>query len=83
MSADRFRLGRRLQNAQQKAVSDDVLEKLSQDIERSVSRRALRAANLPQVSYPPLPVSDRKDDIKQAIANNQVVIVAGETLSVI
>lgn len=79
MSADRFRLGRRLQNAQQKAVSDDVLEKLSQDIERSVSRRALRAANLPQVSYPPLPVSDKKDDIKQAIANNQVVIVAGET----
>jgi ATP-dependent helicase HrpA len=32
------------------------------------------------VTYPEqLPVSQKKDDIKQAIANNQVVIIAGET----
>ncbi|GEA07859.1 ATP-dependent helicase [Alteromonas sp. KUL42] len=54
-------------------------EQLEQDIEASIQKRAWRQENLPQVEYPPLPVSDKKDDIKEAIANNQVVIVAGET----
>ena len=38
------------------------------------------AVAAPQVSYPPeLPVSARRDDLLRAIADNQVVIVAGET----
>ncbi|WP_249369093.1 MULTISPECIES: DUF3418 domain-containing protein [unclassified Actinomyces] len=41
---------------------------------------AERAANVPAVVYPEeLPVSARRDEIAQAIASNQVVIVAGET----
>ena len=54
-------------------------EKLENDIARSAEKKAQRKANLPEVDYPPLPVSDKRGDIKEAIANNQVVIVAGET----
>ncbi len=54
-------------------------EKLESAINASVEKRNWRKDNLPDVTYPPLPVSDKKEDIKQAIANNQVVIVAGET----
>src|SRR5215475_2789448 len=43
------------------------------------SRTAPRPA-VPVVSYPPdLPVSQRKDEILEAIRDHQVVIVAGET----
>ncbi|WP_099332937.1 DUF3418 domain-containing protein [Actinomyces minihominis] len=40
---------------------------------------AARAAALPVVTYPDLPVSARRDDIARAIRDHQVVIVAGET----
>ncbi|MCV7070272.1 ATP-dependent RNA helicase HrpA, partial [Mycobacterium rufum] len=40
---------------------------------------ATREAAVPTISYPDLPVSERRDDIKAAIAAHQVVIVAGET----
>ncbi|WP_255307170.1 DUF3418 domain-containing protein [Actinobaculum suis] len=41
---------------------------------------AARRASLPEITYPAeLPVSARREEIKQAIAENQVVIVAGET----
>ncbi len=40
---------------------------------------AQRAAALPVVSYPDLPVSEHRDEIATAIRDNQVVIVAGET----
>ena len=47
------------------------------DAEQRVARR--RAA-VPAITYPPqLPVSQRKDDIAEAIRESQVVIVAGET----
>lgn len=46
----------------------------------SAERQRERAASLPEITYPAeLPVSARRDDIAQAIAENQVVIVAGET----
>lgn len=41
---------------------------------------ALRAVALPVITYPEeLPVSARRDEIAEAIENNQVVIVSGET----
>ena len=40
---------------------------------------ARRAAAIPVIRYPDLPVSDRRDDIAAAIRDNQVVIVSGET----
>ena len=33
----------------------------------------------PNIDYPDLPVSDKKDEIAEAISANQVVIIAGET----
>src|SRR5580700_7472040 len=47
---------------------------------RRAQARAARRAAMPPITYPPeLPVSQRKDDIAQAIKENQVVIIAGET----
>ena len=40
---------------------------------------AERAAALPVISYPDLPVTARKDEIAEAIRTHQVVIVSGET----
>lgn len=45
----------------------------------SPSQLAARAAALPVMTYPDLPVSARRGDIAAAIRENQVVIVAGET----
>ncbi|HAT42939.1 MAG TPA: ATP-dependent RNA helicase HrpA [Rheinheimera sp.] len=53
---------------------------LQQQMLQSQQLRQARQQALPSVSYPEnLPVSARKDDIKQAIAKHQVVIIAGET----
>ncbi|WP_182353070.1 ATP-dependent RNA helicase HrpA [Flaviflexus huanghaiensis] len=41
--------------------------------------RETRRAALPTIIYPDLPVSARRDEIARAIADHQVVIVAGET----
>lgn len=38
-----------------------------------------RAAAIPLISFPDLPVSARRDEIAQAISQHQVVIVSGET----
>ncbi|HMD25582.1 MAG TPA: ATP-dependent RNA helicase HrpA, partial [Streptosporangiaceae bacterium] len=47
---------------------------------RRAEARAARRAAMPPITYPPeLPVSQRRDEIAQAIKENQVVIIAGET----
>ncbi|GFD89031.1 ATP-dependent RNA helicase HrpA [Tenacibaculum sp. KUL152] len=105
LSADKFRLKRRITQLSQKlndrenkdlsknSASNNngdktptnkgnvqaQYDKLVKDIDASIAKRMWRQDNLPNVEYPPLPVSDKKEDIKAAIANNQVVIVAGET----
>ena len=79
---DQFRLRRRLHNCKTLAeqAKTTQLQRIAADISRSEALRFARAQALPQVSYPPqLPVSEKKDDIKAAIAANQVVIIAGET----
>ena len=40
---------------------------------------AARAAALPVISFPDLPVSARREEIAQAIREHQVVIISGET----
>jgi ATP-dependent helicase HrpA len=81
MLADRFRLSRRMH--QYRSLDDEkkvsFLTKLNADIRRSCDTSERRLAQRPIVSYPPLPVSEQKEDIAQAIKNNQVVIIAGET----
>lgn len=61
-------------------LSEGVLEKIARDIEMSVELRERREAKRPTPVYPDdLPVVQRREDIKKAIENNQIVIVAGET----
>ncbi|MCP3817974.1 ATP-dependent RNA helicase HrpA [Streptomyces sp. A3M-1-3] len=80
---DAHRLGRRLEGARRirkPEARQAVLDEISVEAEKSAQRVALRAARKPVVTYPEsLPVSQRKDDIAEAIRDHQVVIVAGET----
>lgn len=60
--------------------STQSLEKLVEQIEASKLQVQQRHAHVPKLEYPTeLPVVSAKDEIAQAIANHQVVIVAGET----
>ena len=76
MLRDAHRLARRVDRARTLAA----LESAATEVSRSAQRAADRAASLPKITYPEqLPVSARRDDLATAIAENQVVIVAGET----
>ncbi len=83
MMRDQFRLHRRLQGAAR--IKNDqakhaVFDEIAADIAKSMSVVELRRIQRPTVTYPELlPVSQKKDDIAEAIKHNQVVIVAGET----
>ncbi|WP_019616612.1 ATP-dependent RNA helicase HrpA [Psychromonas ossibalaenae] len=79
---DQFRLARRIDGAAKLATPEKVeqtLTKIAIDIQVSMDTRKRRFDNLPEVSYPDLPVSQKKDEIAEAIRDNQVVIIAGET----
>ncbi|MGR9106738.1 MAG: ATP-dependent RNA helicase HrpA [Gammaproteobacteria bacterium] len=83
LTRDRPRFSRRLKNLQhlQKKGRDigAELEGLQESIERSSESRSRRSSSIPKIHYPDLPVSDRREEIAQAILDNQVVIVCGET----
>ncbi|GAA3067368.1 ATP-dependent helicase [Streptosporangium carneum] len=80
---DQRRLRRRLDGARRvrnRAAQQKIAAEIVSDIERAERRVAERRAGVPAVTYPQaLPVSQRKDDILEAIRDHQVVIVAGET----
>ena len=83
MLRDERRLRRRLDGLgkiRDAAARQKKADELAAEVERAERRLAARAASLPTIVYPEeLPISQRRDDIKKAIADNQVVIVAGET----
>ena len=57
----------------------DKLGRLAEQIAAAEALVAARTAAVPAITYPYLPVSERRGDIAKAIDDNQVVIVAGET----
>jgi ATP-dependent helicase HrpA len=71
---DEARLGRRLDRARGLGLRH-VIEQVERG-ERIVARRA---AAVPAITYPALPVSERRDEIAAAIRDHQVVVLAGET----
>ncbi|CCQ12365.1 ATP-dependent helicase HrpA [Pseudoalteromonas luteoviolacea B = ATCC 29581] len=83
LNKDQFFFRKRIQGAQK--VTDErkrasIFERIESDIQKSIALCEKRRDALPKITYPEaLPVSQKKDDIKDAIANHQVVIVAGET----
>ncbi|MGW8380454.1 ATP-dependent RNA helicase HrpA [Streptomyces sp. ODS28] len=83
MLRDRTRLARRLEGARKirkPEARDAVLAEISDAMDESELRVASRREAVPAIAYPEqLPVSEKKDAILEAIRDNQVVIVAGET----
>src|SRR5881392_93869 len=81
---DRHALRRRLRGIERgQAAGRDMghaLQQVAGDLERSVRRRVEREKALPRPTYPdPLPVVEKREEIKRAIAENQIVILCGET----
>ncbi|QDV14463.1 ATP-dependent RNA helicase HrpB [Rosistilla oblonga] len=80
MRSDRFRLQRQLR--QLSHVNDDPqqIERFREQLEESVALAELRAASIPQITYPEeLPVSSQRDTIVELIRTRPAVIVCGET----
>ncbi|NYH53934.1 ATP-dependent helicase HrpA [Nocardiopsis arvandica] len=83
MPSDRHRLRRRIDGLAK--ISDkrrraSVTAQIARDIDEALLRVDLRRETVPELTYPEeLPVSARREDIAEAIRDNQVVIVAGET----
>lgn len=83
MLRDQQRLRRRLQGARKinnPEAIEAITHELEADIATAMQRVIRRRAACPAISYPEnLPVSQKKQDIYNAIRDHQVVIVAGET----
>ncbi len=75
---DASRLGRRLKSLRGD-VAAGTLGKLAEEFGTAEALIATRTAAVPAISYPDLPVSDRRTEIAAAISENQVVVIAGET----
>ncbi|WP_423252105.1 ATP-dependent RNA helicase HrpA [Vibrio vulnificus] len=80
---DRFRLSKRIAGAckiNKESARNAVFDEIALDIAKSMMEVEQRSRHQPKIEYPEiLPVSQKKDDIADAIAHHQVVIVAGET----
>ncbi|MEY7970694.1 ATP-dependent RNA helicase HrpA [Saccharomonospora xinjiangensis] len=78
---DAHRLSRRLDGlGKAREPKPGILAAIAADVEKAEERVRRRRESLPEVTYPDeLPVSRRRDDLAEAIRDNQVVIVAGET----
>ncbi|RUO25617.1 ATP-dependent RNA helicase HrpA [Aliidiomarina minuta] len=81
MVRDRHEFRQRLRKLQRTDSNDSgALNKLQQQIESSQYKVQQRLTAFPALKYPEdLPVVAAKDEISDAIRDNQVVIVAGET----
>lgn len=81
---DRDAFRARLRGLRRRAASgqpfDQGLAKLWQAVCESQALVERRLAQAPRIDYPPeLPVSERRDEVAELIAANQVVVLCGET----
>ncbi|WP_062065151.1 ATP-dependent RNA helicase HrpA [Cellvibrio sp. OA-2007] len=84
MGQDRHKLVRRLSEIEKLARAekpyDLALEKWHSQLAQSQAAVARRKLLVPtEIEFPNLPVCEKRDEIAQIIANNQVVVLAGET----
>ncbi|WP_312926908.1 DEAD/DEAH box helicase, partial [Pseudescherichia sp.] len=83
MLRDRQRFARRLHGVKKvknPEAQQAILREMTQEIAQAAAVVERRATSRPEISYPEnLPVSQKKQDILEAIRDNQVTIVAGET----
>ncbi|MFC4158902.1 ATP-dependent RNA helicase HrpA [Chitinimonas lacunae] len=81
---DRHPIRQKIQAARERQKKNQSIERALIEIEGAIkvsqAKFEARAARLPRPNYDDtLPVSQRRDELLQAIAANQVVIVCGET----
>ncbi|MDT7733082.1 MAG: ATP-dependent helicase HrpA, partial [Mycobacterium sp.] len=74
---DAARYGRRLRNL--RGADPKKLAQLADQIATAASLAATRHAAVPKITYPELPISERRPEIAEALRNHQVIVVAGET----
>jgi ATP-dependent helicase HrpA len=74
---DAAHFGRRLKNL--RGATPEKLQQLANQIAKAEALVATRQAAVPTIAYPDLPVSERRQDIADALRAHQVVVVAGET----
>jgi ATP-dependent helicase HrpA len=95
MTRDRYRLERQWRELQaliKKSNKDDGIKpeteqvvnqrlaKLQKGIDDSAALFQKRLDSIPVINYPDgLPISERRDDVRAAISQHQVIILAGET----
>ncbi|MFD2166874.1 ATP-dependent RNA helicase HrpA [Thalassotalea euphylliae] len=81
--ADKARLKKRIlgvKKIKDSGKREKAFAKIEEAIERSRASKIAKQQNIPNVTYAPgLPVSESVPEIADAIENNQVVIIAGET----
>ncbi len=79
MIAERHRLRRQLHELR-KRPDDTKLAQWAQRVQASCDQAVARKASVPTVRYDDsLPIAAKRDEIKKLVAENQVVIIAGET----
>jgi ATP-dependent helicase HrpA len=67
-------------NAEKGQPADKLLDDVRAQLERSIARADARRQHMPRPQFDnALPVNQKLDDIKAAIAGHQVVIICGET----
>ncbi len=81
MWRDQHRLQRRLHDAHRLSGDkrNNAVAKVAGDVATALLKVERRTALLPAIRYPDLPITARREELLEVIANNQVVIVAGET----
>ncbi|WP_417227931.1 ATP-dependent RNA helicase HrpA [Amphritea sp.] len=80
--ADRFAIRKKIQQLQKRLQEQKPAERLRDDVEAMLSRSEEKVARRDYsqpIRYPDLPVSGRREEIAKAIAEHQVVVIAGET----
>ncbi len=84
MLKDQFSARRKIQTIQSRLKASKPVEQLLVNLQKSIDHSAqqcqLRRQNKPITEYPEeLPVSQKRDEIIQAIKSHQVIIICGET----
>ena len=83
MLRDKTRFARRLHGVKKVKNPESqqaILQEMAQEISQAAGKVLLREAARPTITYPEnLPVSQKKQEILEAVRDHQVVIVAGET----
>ena len=84
LGVDREPLTRQLDKIARRAAQDKPFDREMKAflarLEKSSQRYQARRASVPSLTYPEdLPIAARREDLRKAIADHQVVIVAGET----